>query len=57
MYVLFFHIVALFSLSLFVTVPLHSLEYNSQRLNRQYRGLGVVANASKELNLVIEGRN
>ena len=47
-----------FFLYLFVTVPLalHSLKYNSQRLNRQYRGLGVVNNVSKELNLVIEGR-
>ena len=50
------HTRTLFFLSLFVTVPLHSLKYNSQRLNRQYRGLGVVTNVSKELSLVIEGR-
>ena len=45
-----------FFLSVFLTVPLHSSKYNSQRLIRQYRGLGVVTNVSKDLSLVTEGR-
>ena len=46
-----------FFLCLFVVVALHSLKYNSQWFNRQYRGLEVVTNVSKELNLMIEDRN
>ena len=38
-----------FFLYLFNTVPLHSLKYNSQRLNRRNRGLVLVTSWSKEL--------
>ena len=38
-----------FFLYLFNTVPLHSLKYNSQRLNRRNREEGLVTSWSKEL--------
>ena len=44
-----------FFLSFFVTVPLHSLKYNSQRFRRKYRGLKVVIKATEELFLVVCG--
>ena len=43
--------------SLFNTVPLHSLNYNSQRLNLRNRGLELVTNWSKELVLIKECRD
>ena len=39
-------------LSLFGALPFHALKYNSQRLNRSYRGLELVTNKSKQLTLI-----